>query len=50
MTGSSLGAYSSCFAAPGEEPSPISASFSLGALGEHLVVGFLNEIFPIVRM
>jgi hypothetical protein len=46
MTGSTLGAYSNCLAVPGEEPSPISGSFIFGALGEHLVVGFLDDILP----
>jgi hypothetical protein len=32
---------------PGEEPSPVSASLSLAALNEHLVVGFLGDIFPL---
>jgi hypothetical protein len=46
MTGSTLGAYSNCLAVLGEEPSHISASFSFGALGECLVVGFLGGILP----
>jgi hypothetical protein len=49
MTGSSLGVYSNYLTIPGEEPSPVSASFSLGSLGEHLVVGFLSEILPAAR-
>jgi hypothetical protein len=49
MTGSTLGAYSNCLIVPREEPSPILASFSLGALGERLVVGFLGGILPVVR-
>jgi hypothetical protein len=49
MTGSTLGAYSNCLVVPGEEPSPISTSFSLGSLGEHLVVGFLGDILPATR-
>jgi hypothetical protein len=46
MTGSGLGMYSNCLAVPGEEPSPVSGSFSFGALGERLVVGFLGGIVP----
>jgi hypothetical protein len=49
MTESTLGVYSSCLATPGEEPSHVSASFSLGALEERLVVGFLSDILPAVR-
>jgi hypothetical protein len=49
MTDLSLGAYSNCLAIPGEEPSHVSASFSLGALSEHRVVGFLGGIFPATR-
>jgi hypothetical protein len=49
MTGSTLGAYSNCLVVPREEPSPVSASFSLGALDEHLVVGFLGDILPAAR-
>jgi hypothetical protein len=45
-TGSSLGAHSNCLAVPREEPSPISGSFSFGALSEHLVVGFIGGIVP----
>jgi hypothetical protein len=40
MTGSALGAYSNCLVVPGEEPSHVSTSFILGALGERLVVAF----------
>jgi hypothetical protein len=47
MIGSSLGAYSNCLAVPGEEPSPVSGYFSFGALGDHLVVGFLGGIVPV---
>jgi hypothetical protein len=47
MTSSSLGVYSKCLAAPGEDTSLASVSFSLGSLGEHLVVGFLGEILPL---
>jgi hypothetical protein len=47
MTGSSLGVYSNFFAAPGEEPSPISGSFSFDTLNDHLVVGFLGGIVPV---
>jgi hypothetical protein len=45
MTGSALVAKSSCLVVPGEDPSPTSASFNFGSLGEHLVVGFLGGIF-----
>jgi hypothetical protein len=44
MIGSTLGVYSNCLAVLGEEPSPVLASFNLGDLGEHLVVGFLSDI------
>jgi hypothetical protein len=36
-------------AVPGEEPSPVSSSFILGAFDEHLVVGFLGGILPATR-
>jgi hypothetical protein len=49
MTSSTLGACSNYLAVPGEDPSPISSSFSLGSLGECLVVGFLSGIFPTTR-
>jgi hypothetical protein len=49
MTGSTLVEKSSCLAVSGEDPSPTSASFSFGALGERLVVGFLGGIFPAKR-
>jgi hypothetical protein len=49
MTRSTLGVYSNCLVVPREEPSPISAYFSLGSLGEHLVVGFLSDILPTTR-
>jgi hypothetical protein len=49
MTDSTLGVYSNFLVVPGEEPSPISASFSLGALDKHLVVGFLGGILPTAR-
>jgi len=45
MTSSTLGAYSNYLVVPGEEPSPIYASFNFGSLGERLVVGFLEEFF-----
>jgi hypothetical protein len=45
-TDSGIGTYSNCLAIPREEPSPVFGSFSLGALGEHLVVGFLSAIVP----
>jgi hypothetical protein len=46
MTSSALGVYSNCLTVPGEETPPVSSSFSLGALGEHMVVGFLDDILP----
>jgi hypothetical protein len=46
-TGSSLGTYSNCIVVPREEPLPVSGSFSFGALGERLVVGFLGDIVPL---
>jgi hypothetical protein len=49
MTGSTLGVYSNYLTVPGEEPSPIFSSFILGALGERLVVVFLDEILPAAR-
>jgi hypothetical protein len=49
MTGSGLGENSNCFAAAGEEPSPTSGSFSFGALGDRLVVGFLGGIVPAIE-
>jgi hypothetical protein len=49
ITGSALGVYSNCLVVPGEESSPVSASFSLGSLGKRLVVGFLGDILPAAR-
>jgi len=49
MTGFSLGAYSNSLVVPREEPSPVSTYFSLGALDEHLVVGFLGDILHVAR-
>jgi hypothetical protein len=49
ITVSSLGANSSCFDTPGEEPSPTSGSFSFGALGDRLVVGFHGGIIPAIE-
>jgi hypothetical protein len=49
ITGSALGEYSNGLAVPGEETSPISDSFSLGALNKCLVVGFLGDILPTTR-
>jgi hypothetical protein len=46
MTDSTPRVYSNCLTVPGEEPSPVSTSFSSGGLGKHLVVGFLRGIFP----
>jgi hypothetical protein len=48
MTGSTLGAYSNYLAMPGEEPSPIFASFNFGALNECLVIAFLGGIFSCI--
>jgi hypothetical protein len=48
MTDSALGAYYNYLAVPGEEPSPVSTSFSLGALEKCLVGGFLRGIFPLL--
>jgi hypothetical protein len=50
ITGFSLGENSNCFDAPGEETAPTSGSFSLGALGNHLVVGFLGGIIPAIEI
>jgi hypothetical protein len=50
MTSSGLRVYSNCFAAPGEEPSPTSGSFSFGALDDRLVVGFLGDIVPATKI
>jgi hypothetical protein len=49
MTGSALGAYSNCLTVPVEEPSPVSNYFRLGDLDEHMVVGFIGNIFPTAR-
>jgi hypothetical protein len=46
MTGTGFGVNSNCFATTGEELSPTSGSFSFGALGDFLVVGFLGGIVP----
>ena len=50
ITGSNLRVYSNCFAAPGEEPSPTSSSFSFSALDDHLVVVFLGGIVPATKI
>jgi hypothetical protein len=50
MTGYGLEVYSNCLAAPGEEPSPTSGSFSFGALDDRLVVGFLGGIVPTIEI
>jgi hypothetical protein len=50
MTGFTLGAYSNFLVVPGEEPSHVSTSFSLGALDEHQVVVFLSNIFLATRI
>jgi hypothetical protein len=50
IIGSGLGENSNCFSAPGEEPSPTSGSFSLGALDDRLVVGFLGGIVPAIKI
>jgi hypothetical protein len=44
MTRSTPGAYSNFLVILREEPSPIFGSLNFGALGEHLVVGFLGDI------
>jgi hypothetical protein len=49
MTGFGLGVYSNCLAALGKEPSPTSGSFSFGALDDHLVVGFVGDIVPVIK-
>jgi hypothetical protein len=49
ITGSGLGANSSCFSTPREEPSPTSGSFSFDALKDHLVVGFHGGIVPTIK-
>jgi len=46
MTSSSMGVCSNLLAVPGKEPSLVSTSFILGALGERMVVDFLRGIFP----
>jgi hypothetical protein len=46
---SPLGVYSNSLTVPGEEPSLVSTYFSLGALDERLVVGFLGDILPATR-
>jgi hypothetical protein len=45
-----LRVYSNFFAAPGEEPSTTSSSFSFGALEHCLVVGFLGGIVPATKI
>jgi hypothetical protein len=50
MSGSDLGANSNCFAAPGEDSSPIYGSFILGLLDNRLVVGFLGGIVPTIEI
>ena len=50
ITGFGPGENSNCFDAPGEETSPTSGSFSLVALGDHLVVGFLGGIIPAIEI
>jgi hypothetical protein len=49
MTSSALGVYYNYLAVPGEELSPISTSFSLGDLNEHLVFVFIGGIFPATK-
>jgi hypothetical protein len=49
MIGSALGVYSNGLVVPGEEPSPVLASFSLGTLGKRLVVRFLGGTFTATR-
>jgi hypothetical protein len=50
MTGFGLELNSNCFAAPGEDPSPTSGSFSFGALSDRLVVGYLGGIVPAIKI
>jgi hypothetical protein len=50
MTGTTLVEKSSCLATLGEDPSLTSASFSFGAHGECLVIGFLGGFFPAQRI
>jgi len=38
-----------CLIVSGEDPSSTSDSLGFGALGEHLVIGFLGGIFPAKR-
>jgi hypothetical protein len=45
ITDSVFETKSSSLAAPSVDPSPTSASFILGILGERLVIGFLGGIF-----
>jgi hypothetical protein len=42
--GSGIRTQSNYLVVLGEEPSPVSGSFSFGALNEHLMVGFLGDI------
>jgi hypothetical protein len=49
MNGFNVVEKSRFLATLGEDPSPTSASLSFGALGEHLVIGFLGGIFPTKR-
>jgi hypothetical protein len=46
VTGFGLGENSDYFAGPGDEPSPTSSSFSLDALNDCPVFGFLGGIVP----
>jgi hypothetical protein len=45
-TGSDLETYPNFLVVLGEETSLVYGSFSFGALGEHMVVGFLSGIVP----
>jgi hypothetical protein len=49
MTNTSLGTKSNFLATDGEEPSPTSDSYSLGALGDFLVDGFFGGIIPVIK-
>jgi hypothetical protein len=49
ITGYGLGENSNCFFFPREDPSPTFGSFSLGPLGDCLVVEFLRGIVPTIE-
>jgi hypothetical protein len=48
MTDPGLGTKSNCLSIDGEEPSPTSDSYSLGALDDFLVDDFFGGIIPII--